>query len=264
MNIDRYYRNAAAIHLNGSIVSLIPPFFIVIGNVFILESPGIMLFTMPFLMYSLIQFQLYLYRRKQALSIKLQLLDSEGRNNSLFDASDFLVFYENFLFSPRLLLFFSDGSLAASIQAAKAKQYPLLKNEKCYVLLNAENQLRGIFKATLKEKRVIEVYNEKKIYAGKYEVVKRGWMLLEEKKEVLDSTGRFVGGTVGSRIFMDEHLFDGRDQEIGRLRRGWMPLNWGKLFPDANTPVFSLSPRLSRNEKLLRFALLTDEFFIKR
>jgi ACR3 family arsenite efflux pump ArsB len=59
MKIDDFYRNVARINLNGSILALIPAIFIVGGNFVFLQNNQIMLLVIPFLIYSIINFQLY-------------------------------------------------------------------------------------------------------------------------------------------------------------------------------------------------------------
>jgi hypothetical protein len=63
---------------------------------------------------------------------------------------------------------------------------------------------------------------------------------------------------------MDEKVLDPSRQQVGRLRRGWMPLEWSNRFPESNTPVLSFSEGFSEKDKLLRMAFLINEFFIER
>ncbi|XJZ25833.1 hypothetical protein ACF5W4_10490 [Bacillota bacterium Lsc_1132] len=261
MTIDRYYRAVAKISLNGSIAALFPAIVIILGNFFVFNQAKIMLLTVPFIFYSFIQFHFYLRHINQSLSIQQQLLKSQIGNYSLFGTRHLLVFYLNTQF-PQLLFYFPDGSLAGTMQASSGKQRSFLRLTKEYTLLNKDSQIVGFYK--VKGKRTIEVYDETNCYLGLFEVMKRGTFLKKAQKEVVDSTGRFVGAVEGSRIFMDEHLLDQKNKSIGRLRRGWMPLEWHGLFPDPNTPVFSFSGNLTKNEKLLRFSLFINEYFIER
>ena len=259
MNIDQYYRNAAKINLNGSLAALVPALAIVIGNVLIFKLGLFMLLAAPFVIYSLLLFQLYLKRLKQSIAIHRRLLTTKKRETSLEEAEHFLVFFQNTQ-RQQLFLFFSDGSLAATIEEERSRKSGLFSAVHMYTLLNAKNEKICFYKIS-KNNLVIDVYNEKEEYLGSFEKKIAGNLLT---KKVIDSTGRVVGAVEGSQIFMDEHLLDKRDDSIGRLRRGWMPLEWADLFPDPNTPVFTLSSHLSTNERWLRFALLVNEYFLQR
>jgi hypothetical protein len=87
---------------------------------------------------------------------------------------------------------------------------------------------------------------------------------LKSKKELLDETGRFIGAVEGSPFFMDEHVVDTSKKTVGHLRRGWMPLEWSKFFPEPNTPVLTFSESLTNKDKLLRMSFLINEYFIER
>lgn len=263
MNIDRYYRDIAQISLNGSIAALLPAIGIILGNILVFRHEEIMLLSIPFIFYSFVQFQLYLYRFKQSSTIHQVLEHSKKPSRSFFAASELLVFYLSTP-APQLFLYFPDGSLAGVVHARPGKRLAFFGNSKTYVLVNPNKQIMGLFKITKDRKRTISVYDASNFYLGNFEVSKRGFIFQKAKSEVVDSTGRFVGAVEGARLYMDERLLDNRNHSIGRLRRGWMPLEWSLLFPEANTPVFTLSPNLSENEKLLRYALLINAYFIER
>lgn len=73
-----------------------------------------------------------------------------------------------------------------------------------------------------------------------------------------------MGAVEGSSIFMDEKVFTQENRPIGRLRRGWMPLEWSELFPEPNTPVLSFTEVMSEKDKLLRMSFIVNEYFIER
>ena len=108
----------------------------------------------------------------------------------------------------------------------------------------------------------IEVYDQNKKYIGCFEKEKGSWM--KKKKEIIDELGCSIGSVEGSRTFMDERVLNQSNQQVGRLRRGWMPVEWSGRFPEANTPVLSLSESLSEKDKLLRMSFLINEYFIER
>ena len=95
MKINEYYRDTANLNLNGSIAALIPAIVLVAGNLFFIKNKEIMILIIPFLIYSLICFQIYLFRMRQSLSIDKNLMNSERNLQSLFEARHLLVLFLN-------------------------------------------------------------------------------------------------------------------------------------------------------------------------
>jgi hypothetical protein len=261
MKIDEYYRDTANLNLNGSIVALFPTILIVGGNILLFQHKGIMLFTIPFLVYSLISFQLYLFKMRKSISISRNMPLFKSCHQSIFDVKNLLVVYLNTK-SLRLLLYFPNGNQAGEIKKYSEKKRFLGGVSNTYALYDFQNQIIGFFYVTEKKTVKIEVYDEKKVYLGCYEKRKINWR--KSKKELVDAKGRFLGAVEGSALYMDEHIFDPSNQHVGRLRRGWMPLEWSRLFPEPNTPVLSFKDGMSEKDKLLSLSLLINEYFIQR
>lgn len=258
MKINEYYRDTAHLNLNGSIVALIPAVMIVAGNLSIIKNKEIMILTIPFLIYSLICFQIYLFRIRQSISIDRNMANSKRIRESLFETRHLLVLFLN-TNSPRLLLYFPDGHLAGMIKRFHNQGLKKLRISKIYALYNLDNDAIGYFKVTGKK---IEVFDHKRHYLGCFEKRKLAWRT--NKKEILDSKGRFIGAVEGSSTFMDEQVINKNDLPDGRLRRGWMPVEWSPMFPEPNTPVLSLRETLSEEDKLLRMSFIVNEYFIER
>jgi hypothetical protein len=261
MKINEYYRDTANLNLNGSIASLIPAIIIVAGNLSIINNKEIMLLTIPFLIYSLICFQFYLFRRRQSISINRNLVKSEHIRKTLFEARHLLVLYLG-TNSSRILLYLPDGHLAGIIKRFRGKGVRKLSFSKIYALYNIEDAVIGYFKVSGRKFIKIEVFDRKRQYLGRFEKRKLDWRT--NKKQLLDSKGRYIGVVEGSSVFMDEQLINNNHQQEGRLRRGWMPVEWSPLFPEPNTPVLSFREVLSEKDKLLRMSLLINEYFIER
>lgn len=261
MKINEYYRDTANLNLNGSIAALIPVVMIVAGNLSIIKNKDIMILTIPFLIYSLICFQIYLFRRRQSISIDRNMAKSERNLQSLFEARNLLVLFLN-TNSSRLLLYFPDGHLAGMIKKFHRKGIKKLSSSKIFALYNLENEAIGYFKVCGKKNIKIEVFDHKRNYLGRFEKRKLNWRT--KKKELLDAKGRYIGAVEGSSTFMDEQVINKNYSLEGRLRRGWMPVEWSPLFPEPNTPVLSLSETLSDQDKLLRMSFIINEYFIER
>ncbi|MEH7305400.1 hypothetical protein [Neobacillus drentensis] len=261
MKINEYYRDTANLNLNGSITALIPAILIVAGNLSIFKTKDIMFFTIPFLIYSLVSFQFYLFRRRQSNSIARSMGNSKGGSMSLFDARHLLVLYLN-TNASKLLFYFPNGHMAGMIKRYRGKGLKKLAITKMYALYNIDNQAIGYFKVSGRKVIKIEVFNQRKQYLGCFERRKQNWRSL--KKELLDSNGRFIGAVEGAAVFMDERLINQHHHQDARLRRGWMPIDWSSLFPEPNTPVLTMRETLSEQDKLLRISFLVNEYFIER
>lgn len=261
MKINEYYRDTANLNLNGGIAALIPVIIIVAGNLTTIKNEEIMILTIPFLIYSLLCFQIYLFRMRQAISIDRNMAKSERTKESLFESQHLLVLYLN-TNSSRLLIYFPDGHLAGMIKRFPGNGLKGLRLSKIYALYNFDNQPIGFFKVYGSKILKIEVFDHKRHYLGRFEKRKLDWRT--NKKELLDSKGRYIGTVEGSSAFMDEQVLNINYLSDGRLRRGWMPIEWSPLFPEPNTPVLSLRESLTEEDKLLRMSFIINEYFLER
>jgi hypothetical protein len=261
MKIYEYYRETANLNLNGSIAAQFLAIFIVWGNLSFFQNSEIMLLTSPFLVYSLTCFQLYLYNMNKSLTINKNMFKSKSYFRSIFDSKHLLVVYQNTQRS-RVLLYFPDGYLAGEIKMYFSKEKSFFPSSKTYALYNVHDQIICYFHVKGRKCLNISVYDRNKQYLGFLEKKKRTWK--KSKKELIDANGRYIGAIEGSAVYMDEHIVDQSDQQVARLRRGWMPLEWGRLFPEPNTPVLSFTEGTSERDRLLRMSFLINEYFIKR
>jgi hypothetical protein len=261
MKINEYYRDTANLNLNGSIAALVPAIVIVAGNLSIINNKEIMLLTIPFLIYSLICFQFSLFRKRQSLSIDRNMAKTKHTRQSFFEARHLIVFYLN-TNSSRVLLYFPDGYLAGMIKRFHGKGVKKVSLSRIYAFYNIDDEVIGYFKVSGRRLIKIEVFDENRHYLGRFEKRTSAWRT--GKKELLDSNGRSIGTVAGSSAFMDEQVINNNNHQEGRLRRGWMPIEWIPLFPDPNTPVLSFNGGLSEKEKLLRMSFLINEYFIER
>jgi hypothetical protein len=257
MKIYEYYRITAKVNLNSSIIAIFPAILIVIGNLLYFRNNAIMALTLPFILYSFICFLHSLLRMKQSILIEKNMQESIGLLPSVLDTSQLLVVFLNIV-SPRLILYFPDGHMAGEL-----RKYNASKRKKVYSLSDSEGREIGFFEVKGRKLNKIEVYNEKNIYLGYLERKKQG-MMKKDKKELFDASGRLAGAIEGSPLYMDEQILDSNEISVVRLRRGWMPMEWCKVFPDPNTPVLSFKEKITEQNKLLKMSILINEFFIER
>jgi hypothetical protein len=255
MKIHEYYRDLAGVNLNGSIAALVPSIIIVGINLIYIQQKPMMVLTIPFLLYSLISFQVYLFRKKQSMAIEKNTPSIQNHYHSLFEAKHLLIVFMNTQ-SAKLFLYFPNGHLAGTIKKHKGNFF---SRSTFHVLYHYTGQVMGIYQ--IKKNKII-VYDHNRNCLGCLEKERRTW--LKGKKELLDAEGKLVGEIEGSRYFMDEKVLNSNNKQEARLRRGWMPFKWNNLFPEPNTPVLSLSEHLTEKDKLLRISFLINEYFIRR
>lgn len=258
MKIDQYYRESACLSLNGSIAALIPTVLIILADLSFFKNKEFILLTIPFLIYSFISFQIYLFKIRQAIHIKRNMMKSHHFYHSFFETRHLLVVY----LPKRLQLFFPDGHQAGELKKFRGKRGGLAVFSKLYALYDLNHQVIGIFKVNKGKYHKIEVYDRNQVYQGSYQINKLNFR--KYKKELFDANGRFIGAVEGASYFMDEKIMNASNHQLGRLRRGWMPVEWSNLFPEANTPVLSFSDHLSEPDKLLQMSFLVNEYFIER
>jgi len=261
MKINEYYRDTANMNLNGSIAALVPTTIIIIGNLTVLKHREIMLLALPFMIYSLLSFQVYLFRMRQSNMIRRNMIDSKDISTSIFSARHLLLLYKNSQFSS-LFIYFPDGQMAGQIKRFRGTGMERLKRSRTYALYNVEDQAIGYFKLKGRKELKMDIFDRNKEFLGRFEKKHLGFKKV--KKELYDRTGRIIGEIEGSSVFMDEHIFDNSQHEVGRLRRGWMPIEWSPLFPEPNTPILSLKEGLTEEDRLLKMSLLINEYFIER
>ncbi|MEH7116827.1 hypothetical protein V7128_05290 [Neobacillus vireti] len=261
MKINEYYRDTANMNLNGSIAALVPPIFIIVGNFFVLKHRDVFVFALPFIIYSLISFQVYLFRIRQSIAIRRNMKVASNSSNSIFKARHLLILFQNTQ-SSCLFMYFPNGHLAGQIKKFRGKGLERLKLSRTFTLFNEENQAVGFYRVKGRKVLKIEVFDHKKDYLGSFE--KRNTGFRKSKKALFDHLGRYVGGVEGSSLFMDELVLDHGHHKVGRLRRGWMPIEWSLVFPEANTPILSLKEGMSEKDKLLRISFLINEYFVER
>ena len=256
MKISEFYRDAATLNLNGSIAALFPAILIVGGNLSFFHDEKIFTFVIPFLFYSFVSFQIYLAKKTKSIWIDKNMQFAPSHYQSIFSTNHLLIMYLNST-SPRLLLFYPDGYQAGEIRKYKGKGIGLFS--KMYALYNAEQTVIGYFKISNEK---IGVFSDKKEYIGCFRKSKRG--ILKNKKQLLNSSGKIIAEVEGSNAFMDEKVMDKENKPISRLRRGWMPLEWDRYFPEPNTPVLSFTHDSIDQDKLLEMSCVIHEYFVVR
>ncbi|MBU8878779.1 hypothetical protein BGM26_07220 [Bacillus sp. FJAT-29790] len=256
MNIQQYYEKTASISLNASMASLVPPFFLIVYGIIIAPQGKMVFIVLPFLLYSFICYQFYLINDKRAKEITENHIDD--KTSILLKKDSVLI---TFMPAPslRMLLFDPEGQLVGEIKDMKfwsirwVMPYFLDKLfKRKYGLYDETNGLIAIF--IVKNNR-IEILDSEGIL--KSSIIQKPSQ--KRSEFIFQKKGKRI--TVErSLLFMDYRFFKGDRIKAGRLRKGLMPLEWGKRFKDANTPVMSFEQDLEGEDRVEIFAILTKLF----
>lgn len=255
MNIRQYYRLAANISLNGSLLALVLAALLVFPTIILLPKKEIVFFFIPFLFYSFLSYHKYLIHTHRSEESKVNNFDEQGECR-LLAGKEMLL---EFLPAPslRMLIFNPDGLLIGELRDLECRKYRWLLPyfidillPQAYGLFDERNQLISVFR--LKSTGMVELSGR---ITG-HGVLGSGQRSNCKNKWTLSANGRTF--TIHSEsLFTDICVTDEGNTLLARMRKGWMPLEWEKYFKDANTPVLTFNDHTKTEEKLTVFAILT-------
>ncbi len=251
MNIQEYYQKAAASSLNASLASLIPPFFLAVYGITIVQNGKVMIIMIPFLIYSFICYQFYLINDKRTKEIFMQ---EAVENHRLLDENQVLI---TFLPAPtlKMLIFHSNGQQIGEIRDMNFWTFrwflPYFIDglfKKRYGIYDQANHLVGSFILKNKEIKILDSdLNTVSTIHYNYSKSKSVYVFEKGNKRI----------QVKQSSSFTDYQFIHSNSVFGRFRKGWMPLEWGNRFKDPNTPIFTFEQSLSSKDKLLMYAILT-------
>ncbi|WNS73855.1 hypothetical protein RRV45_13100 [Bacillus sp. DTU_2020_1000418_1_SI_GHA_SEK_038] len=256
MNIQEYYKKSAMISLNASLASLFPPFLFILYGIIIAPNISFVLVIIPFLLYSLICYHYYLLNDQR--SKEISILQNQLDNGLLLDKDQVIL---TFLPSPtlRMQIFDINGKLLGEIRDMQFWKFrwflPYFLDrffEKRYGFYDETNQLLRCF--TLKKKQIeITDANSNVLTTIFCEPTNKSFTFTYDNESNTIIVKR-------SFQFMDIRFFHTNLTPIGRLRKGWMPLEWGNRFKDPNMPVLTFGQSILAEDKLLMYAIITKLF----
>lgn len=255
MKIKNYYHYAAMTSINASIVALIPPFLLVCVAVVLKQNHSILLFTLPFILYSFISYQIFLVNKHRIEDSKGAVIAEEEES---VDSPSFAL---QFLPAPslRMLLFRQNGQLSGEVTDTYPKKvrwvlpyfidqffstaYTFSKpnGEVLYTFIQKGNHVQVIREGANKC-----IGNIQKKSSKRYVIE-----TIMETKEVFIQSSSF---------FTDVRFYDSRGDLLARVRRGFLPRKWDKHIKDANTPMLTFNDQLTDLEKVFLLAILTKIF----
>lgn len=257
MNIQQYYQETASIRLNGSIVSAGLLSIILTVSLLLSWDVPLLVVTVPFLLICFLQYNSYLIYRNRSEESK----ESVGlyADRELLAQNQLLI-----AFAPapaiKLLFFTPDGMLAGEMKEIKLKKWRWFlpySIDKWMVKHLGIYDVHGILQACL----VIDSRKTKLLNAGgetvgfyypKKNSGKAGTAIVDGGKKL-----KLVGPPA---ISPDLILTDMNGRPVSKIQQGWMPLEWSRLFKDANTPVLTFEYHLSFPERMAVFAALSNRY----
>ncbi|MDZ5473812.1 hypothetical protein SM124_19005 [Bacillus sp. 31A1R] len=255
MNIQQYYRQAANISLNASLVSIyLPVLFIIVTSIFI-PNREIVILTVPFLLYSLICFHSFQLNKERYLDLEKKVLVNH-HSETLFEGVHFPI---TFVPSPslHLLIYNPDGVQVGEIKDLNSKKYR-------WFLPYFLDKLIPISYGFFEGERLVAIINIKKykidILNDNKEMI--GWLDLNGKEAIsyVSPTHTFIVHQLASPLFTDVKFLSKEQSVMCRVRKGWLPREWNKFSNDPNVPVLSFKKHQSKEERLAFLALITKCF----
>lgn len=251
MNIQQYYRSAANTALNESIAALIPIFLLLIPCLFIFPRKELVLLAFPFLLYSFISYQSYLVNKRRIDFVEHVQFEKKEELH-LFEEDQLLL---TFLPAPslRMLIFSPEGFLLGELRDLHDQKIrwflPYFLDKMLpamYALYDHGNNQIATFK--WKGKGIVEIsLGEQNFWVEQNPADSNCWTAPLLSKEVHIQP---------EALFTDIGLLDEQKLMLARIRKGWMPLEWGEVFKDANTPVLSIEQTSNKLEKLFIVTIL--------
>lgn len=262
MNIQQYYRSAAMIALNGSLAAFIPVILILGGGIFFSVQLPLFLIILPFGFYSFICYQQYLIQQQRSHEATNIMTLNE---DSLYTVDNLLI---TFLPAPslRMLLFAPNGNMIGEVRDKYFywwrwflpyfidRLFPME-----YGLYDQTGQVRAIYRIDLRKKQV-KIYDSAGRGVGVLTENHKGSTSLKRTGVIRSLTNNQLIYAERSAIYPQVFLRNEQGKIIGKLIKGWMPLEWGKQFRDGNTPFITFEENLPETEKILTLAVLTEMF----
>ncbi|RDU36461.1 hypothetical protein DRW41_13090 [Neobacillus piezotolerans] len=246
MKIADYYFQCSKASLNSSLLFLFPGIMLIILNILFWDNKQAMMLCLPSVSVSIIYFQQHLMDQKKAFNAAHAY---GGHLEHFLNENSILLFYEAKL-NPGLLLFSKNGAKVGELRN-NSRGLPLFRRK--YELTDGQGCLLAHYINTPKGTLV---YDSAGRQLGGLFKTKGSWTIRDR--------GNQIASIDSARLFMDLKIIGKEGVQRGRLRRGMMPIEWKTFSADPNSPVFTLHPWLSDEERLLYMAVLVKEFFVDR
>jgi hypothetical protein len=246
MDIQNVFKKQATLYLNSSLVVLFVAVFCFLANLFYFSNVNLILIVLPFIVYSIYLFHMYVMFHKRALVTV----------NTTFEAVEDLFSQDQFLlyFIPEereLLYFHPTGTLMGKmIEQKKNKNRDSRQLPSEYLLVDINNQVLATY---YKSNDSVDVYEKARGYFGTFSY--------NEDKDFKMLSNEATGYLKKEAAVSDDYIKNQNNQVVFRIRKGWMPLKYQQIFHNPNLPVLTLHRELTKEEKLLYLSCLVNRFF---
>ncbi|MBG9653870.1 hypothetical protein HUN92_10825 [Bacillus firmus] len=260
MNIQHYYLKTADISLNASLTALMPPFFFLL--LFLNKFPGanFIIILFPFIIYSFLCHQMYLLNKQRAAEAAASNFYSNGQAPlPMLQQSSVLI---AFLPAPslRMVIFDTEGRRIGEIRDMKMRKLrwflPYFIDRFFPKRLGIYDHTENLEASIIICKRGIEILSSDARCRELIEFKKDGTTLLFQNGDMRYAVPK-------SFLHTDLQVLNEQSHRIARLRKGWMPFEWGKRFTDPNTPVLTFNVSLAAKEKRRIYAMFAAIFLYR-
>ncbi|KAF0816226.1 hypothetical protein KIS4809_4983 [Bacillus sp. ZZV12-4809] len=257
MNIQHYYQKTADISLNASLTALVPPFFFLLLFMNKFQGTHFIILLIPFIFYSFLCHQMYLLNKQRADEAVLSKYYYQGQ--ALLPILQYSNVLIAFLPAPslRMVLFDPDGSQIGEIRDMKMRKIrwflPYFLDRIFPTRLGIYDQAENLEVSILIRRSGIEIISSNDEYRETIEIRKIG-------TTVVFQNGAIHYTVPKTYLHTDLQVLDEQSHRAARLRKGWMPLEWGERFKDPNTPVLSFKESLAPKEKCRIYAIFAALF----
>jgi hypothetical protein len=256
MNIQHYYRKTADISLNASLTALVPPFFFMLLFMNKFQGTYFIILLIPFIFYSFLCHQMYLLNKQRADEAELSNYYRGEAPLPILQHSNVLV---AFLPAPslRMVIFDPDGSQIGEIRDMKMRKIrwflPYFIDRFFPARLGIYDSAENLEASILISKRRIEIIPSNDECREAIDIIKNG-------TTVVFQNGSIQYTVLKTYLHTDLQVLDDQSHRAARLRKGWMPHDWGERFKDPNTPVLSFEESLAPKEKRRIYAIFAALF----
>ncbi|MDF2903098.1 MAG: hypothetical protein K0S25_736 [Bacillus sp. (in: firmicutes)] len=262
MNIQQYYRSAATVSLNGSLAAFVPVIIILVGSILFSVHLPLLYVMIPFCVYSCICYQVYLIQHQRCLETEI----TETQVDTTLEKSQNILI--TFMPAPslRMLLFEPNGFLIGEVRDFRFWWFrwflpyfadKLIPN--VYGLYDQQNKLLALYSVNQRKKQV-KIMDSVKNEIGIYHEYIKPIFSLEKRGTIHSLIENHYIQVEGSSLYPHIKFRNEEDFIIGKLIKGWMPLNWGKQFRDANTPFIVLEEQVDVTDKIFMVGVLAYFF----
>ncbi|WP_318508860.1 hypothetical protein [Bacillus sp. T3] len=262
MNIQQYYRSAAMTALNGSLAAFVPVILILGGGMIFSVQLPLFLIILPFCFYSFICYQQYLIQQQRSHEVNYIKTVNE---QSFYTEDNLLI---TFLPAPslRMLLFASNGNMIGEVRDKYFywwrwflpyfidRLFPME-----YGLYDQAGQVMAVYRIDLRKQQV-KIYDSTGGLMGVVTEDHKATPSLKRSGVIRSLENNKLIYAERSALYPQVFLRNEQGKIIGKLIKGWMPLEWSQQFRDGNTPFITFEKNLPETEKILTIAVLTEMF----